>query len=173
MRGYDIVALLVQIDHTRQKFRRVLEIRIHNDYGVAVCKVQTGGHCGLMAEVPTEAKDLDALIFLGGSFENVGPRARNYLASVFSETAMPTGWDPDPDGTVDTICLDPSGATLYAGGEFSQVGRATRDAAEFDTAAGFLLGWRPTAPFTAEACSTSLDGSALYLGGDGAFDVYR
>jgi hypothetical protein len=43
----------------------------------------------------------------------------------------------------------------------------------FDTAAGFVLGWRPNAPFTGEAVATSLDGAELYLGGEGAFDVFR
>jgi hypothetical protein len=43
----------------------------------------------------------------------------------------------------------------------------------FDTQAGFLLGWRPSAPFTAYACATSLDGSRVYLGGEGAFSVYH
>jgi hypothetical protein len=45
--------------------------------------------------------------------------------------------------------------------------------AMFDTAAGFVLGWRPNAPFTGEAVATSLDGAELYLGGEGAFDVFR
>jgi hypothetical protein len=53
------------------------------------------------------------------------------------------------------------------------VGRADRNAAEFDTQAGFLLGWRPDAPFTAYSSATSLDGSTVYLGGDGAFFVFK
>ena len=43
----------------------------------------------------------------------------------------------------------------------------------FDTAAGFVLGWRPDAPFTGQALAASADGSRVYLGGEGAFDVFH
>ena len=43
----------------------------------------------------------------------------------------------------------------------------------FDTAAGFVLGWRPDAPFTGQALAVSADESTLYLGGEGAFEVFR
>jgi trimeric autotransporter adhesin len=132
----------------------------------------TGWDAGLDGNVFALTAFNDVL-YLAGTFENIGPRARNYLGSVFEETATPTAWDPDPDDTASALCLDPSGSLLYAGGDFTQVGRAERDAAEFDTAAGFLLGWRPSAAFSGRSCTTSLDGSTLYLGGEGAFSVYR
>jgi hypothetical protein len=100
-------------------------------------------------------------------------RARNNLAAVNAETGTLTSWAPDPDGAVNTLALSPNGALLFAAGAFSHIGRAERDAAMFDTAAGFVLGWRPNAPFTGEAVATSLDGAELYLGGEGAFDVFR
>lgn len=134
--------------------------------------IATGWDAGLDGNVFAMAAFNDVL-YLAGTFENIGPRARNYLGSVFEETATPTSWDPDPDDTAYALCLDPSGSLLYAGGDFTQVGRAERDAAEFDTTAGFLLGWRPSAAFSGRSCTTSLDGSTLYLGGDGAFSVYR
>jgi hypothetical protein len=132
----------------------------------------TGWDAGLDGNVNALALRGDTL-YVAGDFENVGDRARNYLASVFAETGAPTSWDPDPDGTVDALALDPAGTVLYAGGEFTMVGRAERNAAVFDTAAGFLLGWRPVAPFTAYAAATSLDGSTVYLGGDNSFDIYK
>jgi hypothetical protein len=143
--------------------------------GVAVLDtgngLANGWDAGLDGNVLTLALHGDSL-YLGGEFENVGPKARNYLASVVAETAAPTNWDPDPDDTVDALCLDPAGSLLYAAGDFTQIGRATRDAAEFDTAAGFLLGWRPAAPY-GRACTTSLDGATLYIGGESAFYVYH
>ena len=78
-----------------------------------------------------------------------------------------------PKGMSVTLALDPAGALLFAAGDFETIGRAERDAGEFDTAAGFLLGWRPEAPFSGYALATSSDGATLYLGGDGAFDVFR
>ena len=92
---------------------------------------------------------------------------------MYEETATPTPFDPDPDDYAHALCLDPAGSLLYVGGDFTQLGRAEREAAEFDTAAGFLLGWRPSAAFFGRACATSLDGATLYLGGQGAFSVYR
>ena len=64
-------------------------------------------------------------------------------------------------------------SAAHAAGEFSHVGRAERDAAEFDTAAGFLLGWRPSAPFDGTVLAVSPDGRTLYLGGDRGFSVFR
>lgn len=110
-------------------------------------------------------------LYLGGDFENVGSKARNYLAAVDDQTGVATGWDPDPDDAVEALCLDPTGSLLYAAGDFTQIGLADRDAAVFDTAAGFLLGWRPPAPY-GRACATSLAGTVVYVGGESAFDVY-
>jgi Domain of unknown function (DUF5122) beta-propeller len=132
----------------------------------------TGWDAGLDGNVFALAQR-DDILYLAGNFETIGTRPRNYLGSVFKETARPTTWDPAPDGYPYTLCLDPAGTLLYVGGEFGAVGRTDREAAEFDTTAGFLLGWRPRAPFDARACATSLDGSTLYLGGDGAFSVFR
>jgi len=50
-------------------------------------------------------------------------------APIPAETAVATGWDPDPDEQVNGLCLDPSATQLYAVGEFAMVGRAARDAA--------------------------------------------
>ena len=132
----------------------------------------TGWDAGLDGNVSALALRGDTL-YLGGSFENLGSKARNFLGSVSADTARPTNWDPDPDDTVGALCLDPAGSLLYAAGDFTQIGRAVREAAVFDTAAGFLLGWRPSAPFAGDTCTTSLDGSTLYLGGEGAFSIYR
>jgi hypothetical protein len=132
----------------------------------------TGWDAGIDGNVTSLALHGDVLYF-GGTFENVGPRARNYLASVSAETAAPTVWDPDPDDAVSGLCLASSGSELYAVGDFTTIGRATRDAAVFDTSAGFLLGWRPDVPVSGYSCTTSLDGTTVYLGGDATFDVFR
>jgi hypothetical protein len=132
----------------------------------------TGWDAGLDGNVATLALRGDVLYF-GGSFENVGARARNYLASVSAETAVPTEWDPDPDEQVNGLCLDASATQLYAVGEFATIGRTERDAALFDTSAGFLLGWRPDMHVYGYSCATSLDGATVYVGGDSVFDVFH
>jgi hypothetical protein len=142
--------------------------------GVAALDTATGLANGWDAALDDNVYSLalhGETLYLAGEFENVGSKARNYLASVDAETGLATGWDPDPDDAVDAVCLDPAGSFLYAVGDFTQMGRADRDAAQFDTAAGFLLGWRPSAPY-GRACATSLDGAILYVGGEAAFDIY-
>jgi hypothetical protein len=83
------------------------------------------------------------VLYIGGEFENVGGKARNNLAAVNAEVGTLTSWDPNPDAAVITLALSPDGALLLAAGEFSQIGRAQRDAAMFDTAAGFVV-WMAT-----------------------------
>ena len=73
------------------------------------------------------------------------------------------------DGTVYAVATTPT--EVLVGGDFTQIGRANRDAGEFDTAAGFLLGWRPSAAFYATSCAATAD--VLYLGGQGSFSVYQ
>lgn len=143
--------------------------------GLAVLDTGNGLATGWDAALDGNVRALalsNGVLYVGGSFENVGIRARNYLAAVAPETALPTDWDPDPDEPVDGLCLDPGATQLFAVGEFASMGRATRDAALFDTRAGFLLGWRPDAHVYGYACATSPDGSTVYLGGDTLFAVF-
>jgi beta-propeller uncharacterized protein DUF5122 len=132
----------------------------------------TGWDAGLDGNIAATTLRGDTL-YVAGTFETVGTRPRNYLASVSAETAAPSTWDPDPDDVVNGLCLDPAGESLYAVGQFVNVGNSARDAALFDTEAGFLLGWRPDSHVAGYSCAANADNSTVYLGADGELDVFH
>src|SRR5579872_2836358 len=57
LRRNDIVALTKQSNHVRQDFRGILQICIHNNYGVTRRKVQAGSYSGLVTKVTAEDQD--------------------------------------------------------------------------------------------------------------------
>src|SRR5712691_8786414 len=71
------------------------------------------------------------VIYLGGEFTQVRPPgtggtpvARNHLAALDEATGQLLPWNPNADGIV--WSLDLAGSTVYLGGEFQNVGGATR-----------------------------------------------
>src|SRR4051812_2118947 len=54
LRRNDVVSLLEECHHPRQKLRRVLKVRIHNDHCIAIGKIEPGRNGSLVAEVATE-----------------------------------------------------------------------------------------------------------------------
>ena len=54
----DFIALAPFFDHARDRLRRVLQIGVHHDHGVALGKVGPGGNGDLMAEVAAEIEIL-------------------------------------------------------------------------------------------------------------------
>src|SRR5262249_54570072 len=76
------------------------------------------------AIVPT-----DSALYVGGRFNFCNGLPRHDVAAVDLVTGVPTGWAPDPrpSGTqsaVSTLALGAS--TIYAGGDFSQIGGLDR-----------------------------------------------
>jgi hypothetical protein len=57
-----VVSVLKQLHHARQDFGRVLQIGIHHHDGVALREVQAGGNGCLMAKIPAETDDFNALV---------------------------------------------------------------------------------------------------------------
>jgi len=110
-------------------------------------------------------------LYVGGSFASFGSGAtsRNNIAAIDAQTgAVIAAWDPDVNGVVRTLALAPGGGTLYAGGDFSLVGGATRArlAAIGTAAAGAATPWNPGADATVRALAVSPDGARVYVGGD-------
>ena len=92
--------------------------------------------------------------------------SRSNLAAV-DASGHPTAWDPPaPDDTVFALAL--SGDTLYAGGDFSNVGSTVAPRlARFDTTTGALdTSWTPgpdgDSPYVR---ALALSGDTLYVGG--------
>lgn len=79
-------------------------------------------------------------VYLGGSFDGMWGANRRNLASVDAETAIPSGWSPNPGNTVNALAVQ--GSTLWAGGYFSSVfGTPREHLASFDVETGVLRPW--------------------------------
>jgi plastocyanin len=110
------------------------------------------------------------VIYLGGEFTQVRPPgtggtpvARNHLAALDEATGQLLPWNPNADGIV--WSLDVSGSTVYLGGEFQNVGGATRPyAAAVGTANGLATSWNPQPNGTVNVVKVGPDGN-VYLGG--------
>ncbi|PKQ28546.1 MAG: hypothetical protein CVT63_02095, partial [Candidatus Anoxymicrobium japonicum] len=106
-------------------------------------------------------------IYIGGEFTTVGPQGgamqgRNRIAALDATTGALTGWNPGADGKVCTLLV--SGTTVYAGGEFHNIGGQVRNhIAAFDTTTGAILGWNPNSDDTVTSLLAS--GGIVYVGG--------
>jgi trimeric autotransporter adhesin len=115
-----------------------------------------------------------ATLYIGGTFTNVGSTLRRRLAEVDRTTGLPTAFDPNVLGraTVSVLSLALSSDRLYIGGNFTNIGSATRNsAASFDLPGQSLQPWNPgptvaSATTSANVLALALGASTVYLGGD-------
>jgi hypothetical protein len=114
-------------------------------------------------------------VYLAGKFSSVtdsagtGTVTRNNAAAVNATTGDDTGWNPEPNNTVQALAV--SGSTVYLGGIFTSVtdsagtGTVTRNnAAAVDATTGDDTGWNPDPNEGVEALAVS--GATVYLGGN-------
>ena len=110
-------------------------------------------------------------IFVGGAFANVvDPSGNSYprsnLAAIDAFTGEATAWSPNANSTVFSLALSPDGSTLYAGGNFTQIGTSTRSRiAAFNVASGALSSWKPKS-FNGMIRAVAPTASSIYVGGD-------
>jgi hypothetical protein len=108
-------------------------------------------------------------LYVGGDFTSIGGEPRNRIAAVnlglppFLGGAL--AWNPGADGPVHAIERSPT--AIYAGGDFGNIGGATRQGvAELDPSSGTPSAWSPAptgpAPFVR---SLLFSNSTLYVGG--------
>ena len=107
--------------------------------------------------------------YIGGQFSKVGNVSLNNIAHINNDLTVDSTWAPDADGPVRALAL--SGATLYAGGDFTRFagGTITRNyLAALDTAATVTAdiptAWAPDADGPVRALA--LNGAILFAGGD-------
>jgi hypothetical protein len=133
---------------------------------------------------PDAAADVDALalsgstLYVGGQYGEIAGQPSSGLAGVDTTTGALTGFNPalKPVNTITAgvYALTLSGSTLYAGGQFTQVGATRRDGlVAFNTATGAETSWNPAPapPLTAQMeppvwiHSLAVSGSTVYAGG--------
>ncbi len=99
--------------------------------------------------------------FLGGEFSRVGGLARANLAHVAADRSV-TAWNPGANGPVLSIALD--AGVLWVGGNFTQLGGATRNrAGAVNAATGAVTAWNPNVSSLVSAVDVAP--SVVYLGG--------
>ncbi len=104
-------------------------------------------------------------IVAGGRFGAIGGTARSGIAAIDSTTGATTAWNPSAGGTAPYVyALALSGATLYAGGDFTSIGGQSRARlAALGVTSGLATSWNPGADNAVTALA--LLGGRVYAGG--------
>ncbi|HAV63536.1 MAG TPA: hypothetical protein DCY13_14365, partial [Verrucomicrobiales bacterium] len=117
--------------------------------------VQTDDHVQCMA---LEGE----ILYLGGSFRNVGSQARRRLAAVNRHTGALTSWNPDANGSVTSMSYHQG--KLLVGGDFGTIGTMPRTGfVAIDPATGGVLNWGPNANESVDVIVPTAD--KILLGG--------
>jgi putative cell wall-binding protein len=109
-------------------------------------------------------------LYVGGEFSTVDGATRNRLAAVDTATTTPgtyaTAWDPAPDGSgINALVM--SGSTVYAGGNFNNIGGEARARLAALDATGAATAFDANIDSTGgNVYSLALSGTDLYIGGD-------
>jgi hypothetical protein len=119
-------------------------------------------------------------VYFGGTFDKVKDDVRNNLAAVDARTGALTPWDPNATGAVSSLTA--SGALVYAGGQFTNLGATPRtflgalDIApgpSFGAALPFApkienlgQGAKAGEPPVVQSIEVAPDGSRMFIGGN-------
>ncbi|QQR85982.1 MAG: T9SS type A sorting domain-containing protein [Flavobacteriales bacterium] len=101
-------------------------------------------------------------VIVAGGFTTAGGQPRVNIAEVDRTTGLATGWNPDPNATLQTVVYD--GTDVFAGGSFTIIGNQPRARLAALDATGALTAWNPGAGTTVRALA--LDANNVYVGGD-------
>jgi hypothetical protein len=113
-------------------------------------------------------------VYAGGDFSTIGGQNRNRIAALDSTTGNATTWNPnaivsnlnDPDelARAQIFSLALSGTTVYAAGEFTNIGGQSRgNIAALDATTGDATAWNPFVNSTIH--SIVMNGTTVYAGG--------
>jgi hypothetical protein len=131
----------------------------------------TSWNPNLMSNIVTGVNSLLIIgsnIYIGGTFTQVQnqtntPVARNNIAAIDLTTGVATSWDPNINGTINSLTSD--GLNIYAGGSFTTVNGATarNNLAAFDISTGVVTAWDPNADSSVNGLIYS--GGTIYAAG--------
>lgn len=105
------------------------------------------------------------ILYIAGSFNQIGGKARPQLAAINVDTGEITDWNPVASSDVQTMAISDDGMTVYVGGNFYYVGGEERHflAAVDATGTGAVKAWNP-AP-SSEVDAIAVRGNTVYVGG--------
>lgn len=81
-------------------------------------------------------------VYFGGVFTHFGGYARVGSAAVTSDIIQP--WDPQSNGTISSLSVDPAGTVFLAGAYSTLRGTSAVDFAQVDSTYGYLTAFAPT-----------------------------
>jgi hypothetical protein len=104
-------------------------------------------------------------LYVAGSFDSIGGKARTSLAALDAASGAVTDWDPQATGEIETLAL--LNGVLYFGGDFPFVGGRSREGvAAVDAHTGALLPWDPLfGQGRRGVTALAARGNTVYLGG--------
>jgi hypothetical protein len=111
-------------------------------------------------------------IYVGGNFTFIGQQTRNYIAALDAASGLATGWNPNADNrvyalTVRVEVFPTASTTVYAGGQFANIGGAARNfVAALDAtgaATGAATAWNPAPNGIVRALN--VNGPSVFVGG--------
>lgn len=109
----------------------------------------------------------DSLLFVGGTFTNIGGQSRLFLAAISTATGLAKSWNANTDNYVNSLAVQDT--TLYVGGTFTTIkGSARNNAAAVSvTGTGTVRTWNPAPNGNVVAIQPlpSSSGGDIYLGG--------
>jgi hypothetical protein len=121
---------------------------------------------GMFPSISVLYRDGD-LLYIGGQFSQIGGFARNCLAALDLTTETITSWDPnvtESSWNSRVTSLVRNNNTVYAGGNFTQVGGQPRNfLAAIDATTGAATAWNPDPNYAVWALATA--GTTVYAGG--------
>src|SRR5205823_526580 len=99
-------------------------------------------------------------------FSIIGSAVRPGIAALDRTSGVATAWNPAANfPNVRALAVSPDGATVYAGGNFYEIGDEHRDdLAALDAATGHATDWNPGADAPVHALVTS--GDEVFAGGE-------
>ncbi len=106
-------------------------------------------------------------MYVGGDLTSIGGQTRNHIAALDVRTGSSTygcatAWSADADNTVAALAV--SGATVYAGGNFTNIGGQARNRiAALNATTGLATAWNPNADRS--VLTMALSGTTIYAGG--------
>ncbi len=104
-------------------------------------------------------------VFAGGQFTQIAGQARNYIAALNTASGTATSWNPNASGGQENVyALAVSGTTVYAGGDFTNIGGKARNRIAAINNSGLATSWNPNSNGGVRALAVS--GTTVYAGGN-------
>jgi hypothetical protein len=111
------------------------------------------------------------IVYAGGQFTSVSGQPRNCIAAIDATSGVVTSWNPNASGTPSAIyALSVDGSTVYAGGNFTEIGGQLRNhIAALDAVTAEATPWDPNAigspPYGPTIYALTVSGGTVYVGG--------